>query len=91
MTGVQTCALPIYHVAFRYAGFGGYPPLLALAVADLLAVAVITRRRKAGTAPRSSQGASVAPGPDASHPGEPALSSPMPHGGAAGDRASAIS
>jgi len=81
----------LHHVAFRYAGFGGYPPLLALAVADLLAVAVITRRRKAGTAHRSSQGASVVPGPDASRPGEPALSPPMPHGGAAGDRASAIS
>jgi hypothetical protein len=34
-----------HQIAFRYTGFGGYPQLLALAAADLLAVAVIARSR----------------------------------------------
>jgi hypothetical protein len=33
----------IHHIVFRYTGFGGYPGLLALAVLDLLAVAIATR------------------------------------------------
>jgi uncharacterized membrane protein YfhO len=36
----------LHRVVFRYRGFGGYPALLALAVADLLAVAAATLRRR---------------------------------------------
>jgi Bacterial membrane protein YfhO len=35
-----------HHITFRYTGFGGYPPLFALAAAGLLAVAVTTCRRR---------------------------------------------
>ncbi len=44
-----------HHIAFRYTGFGGYPPLLALAVLDLLAVAVLTRRRRMSAGAPGSQ------------------------------------
>jgi hypothetical protein len=35
----------VHHLVYRYTGFGGYPELLALAVAALTIVAVVTRRR----------------------------------------------
>jgi len=81
----------LHHVLFRYAGFGGYPPLLALAVADLLALAVITSRRKAGKAHRSLPGMPAGPVQDPSRPDEPVFSSPTLHSRAIGDQASAIS
>jgi uncharacterized membrane protein YfhO len=37
-----------HQVVFRYQGFGGYPELLGLAVADLLVVTALTRRRRTG-------------------------------------------
>ncbi len=43
LTGV-TVPPGTHHVSFRYTGFGGYPELLALAAAALLATAWLTRR-----------------------------------------------
>jgi hypothetical protein len=40
-----------HRVVFRYRGFGGYPELLALAVANLLIVTVVTRRRRRWSPP----------------------------------------
>jgi hypothetical protein len=45
VTGV-TVPPGAHTIAFRYTGFGGYPPLLALAAASLLAVTLITRRHR---------------------------------------------
>jgi hypothetical protein len=35
-----------HHVVFRYAGFRGYPPLFALSLLSLLALAASERSRK---------------------------------------------
>jgi hypothetical protein len=48
-----------HHIAFRYTGFSGYPELLALAVLDLLAVAVASRRKERRAATRHGRPAKL--------------------------------
>jgi hypothetical protein len=50
LTGV-TVPSGTHHIRFRYTGFGGYPELLVLAAAALVATAALTRNRRRSATP----------------------------------------